>query len=356
MKQKGLVVIAGGLLIIVPLVLLVWLRIRFEERLDVIHLAPSPIEVTVTERSDNEEQPVLLIATWGEPERIPAPTWSGTVTEVNLLPGSVVHEGDPLITVDGLDRLAAITESPLYRVLRRGDEGNDVLEAQELLIRLGHYNGEADGLFGSAMVAATRSLGADIGVDRPDGTLDPAWFIWFPKDGFEVATAHAAIGFPAPGPGESWIIGKAPLDRLRITGQDGGDVDLSGEWRLVIGEMTLIVVDGEIAEEDMSSLAGFLLESVPTTQDPDRTTTETQVAGTVDRYEPDLVIEVPVTAVVASAEGDLCVYRPDGGDYVAVGVEVGAGRTGIVQVQNGLQSGDEVLVNPVDVLADVSCH
>ncbi|KSW21270.1 hypothetical protein ATM99_14540 [Cellulomonas sp. B6] len=81
----------------------------------------------------------------------------GKVTSLAVEPGSVVGQGDVLLTVDLAPVVVASGDVPAFRALGAGDDGPDVRQLQQMLADLGHLNRAPDGRFGSSTTAAVRA-------------------------------------------------------------------------------------------------------------------------------------------------------------------------------------------------------
>ncbi|MEE6273174.1 peptidoglycan-binding protein [Georgenia wangjunii] len=92
---------------------------------------------------------------------------TGGVPEV----GATIEPASVLLEVTGRPVIALTGELPVYRTLRGGVSGPDVVQLQEALAAADLYAGEADGVYGAATAAA-------------------------------VALLYDRVGYPAPGPGE----------------------------------------------------------------------------------------------------------------------------------------------------------
>ncbi|MEA2022972.1 MAG: peptidoglycan-binding protein [Actinomycetota bacterium] len=84
------------------------------------------------------------------------PATLGGAAIVTLAPeeGMLIEEGEVLLEVSGRPILVLRGELPMYRTTRPGDEGDDVLQLEEALRRLGLDPGEVDGVFDDATEAA----------------------------------------------------------------------------------------------------------------------------------------------------------------------------------------------------------
>ncbi|MCO6502693.1 MAG: peptidoglycan-binding protein [Acidimicrobiales bacterium] len=344
MSRRGvaLIVVVAALLIL-PVMVLAWLRLRTEDQLAELEPSPMPVVVIAAEVEVNRAQQVILTLHLDAPVVV-APLWSGIVTDAAVAPGELVTTGDRLIRVDGVDRIAAATDFPFWRPLDRGATGDDVSQLQILLSRLGYYLGPVDGVFTSSMVASVNAFATDLGVTRPEGVFDPGWVIWLPFEPFQVATLVATVGGPAPSPGLALLEGSASITEVDITTPEGRAAILDGEWILELGNDELTIVDGEFTDESIAELAALAIDHG-----------ETEFAGRIRLANPERVLEVPATAVTSNQAGALCVWVPDGAGYVARKVTLGGGRVARVEIVSGLTPGDQVLANPTEILDSPVC-
>jgi peptidoglycan hydrolase-like protein with peptidoglycan-binding domain len=108
--------------------------------------------------------------------------------------GDVIHYGDVVGEVSGRPIFAVPGSLPLYRDLRQGDSGSDVVILQTLLTDLGLYSGALDGLLGRSAMNAVAKLYTRAGYAPPD----PVGFLMrntapVSASGLPVASA-AAVG------------------------------------------------------------------------------------------------------------------------------------------------------------------
>ncbi len=85
--------------------------------------------------------------------------------------GDDIVEGQPVIEVSGRPILALQGDIPMYRDLRPGAEGPDVLQLEEALARLGLLESEPDGILDDDSEAAITEWYELVGY-RPNGTSD----------------------------------------------------------------------------------------------------------------------------------------------------------------------------------------
>jgi peptidoglycan hydrolase-like protein with peptidoglycan-binding domain len=89
----------------------------------------------------------------------------GIVTGVSVSPGDEVSQGRVLYTVNLRPVVIAQGTVPAFRSIESGTRGQDVAQLQSMLTALGLYRGPADGVAGTATVAAIgawqKSLGED---------------------------------------------------------------------------------------------------------------------------------------------------------------------------------------------------
>jgi hypothetical protein len=252
--------------------------------------------------------------------------------------------GDVVVAVDGIDRIAAVTDFPFWRSLSARAQGDDVAQLQGLLASLGHYTGSVDGVFGASLTAAVNAFGSELGAVTPRGVFDPAWVIWLPNEQFELEDVAMAVGDPAPGAGTAVLFGPPRIAEVSLLDpEDSRLVVLPGDWELEIVGETMSLVDGGLTDEMLGQLSELVISE------------ETELSGRVRRSDRDSVIEIPATAVTSNASGLLCAWIPKGSDFSPQAIEVEGGGFGLVRVVEGLFPGDEILVNPGEILGTPGC-
>lgn len=335
--------IAIVVLVVVPAAGLVWVQSQTADRL--VELEPEPVAlvIPVEERLDESQVAVSILGTWGESVGVVAPDWFGTVSGVSVQVGSEVASGDVVALIGGIDRMAWLSDAAFWRPLVVRDSGDDVAELQSMLTGLGFFEGEVDGVFGRDLEVSVKAWEASIGVVRPTGRFEPGYVVWFPEPEILVASVGLVNGAPAPGAGSVVLESAVPLSAVTLIDQDGRTVAPEGVWVLQVDDVQVEMVDGVVSPDGLEAL-GLVL-------DPEGNPS----SGRIRIAEPTLEITIPATAVVAAADGSLCVYVPAGAEYEIRVITVGSGRVSTVDVSSGLAAGDEVLANPADMFDAPVC-
>ncbi len=150
------------------------------------HRALFPVDdqvrmAVVGERSDDGAQPAALNLVWEPPLEIMWPARiSGVITDVGIQPGSLVEDGLPLASVDGIARLAQLTGQPMYREIASGSSGPDVDWLDALLVGKGAAPSstlDAKQRATSATTRAVKNLQTQIGAES-DGIFRPEYTVW----------------------------------------------------------------------------------------------------------------------------------------------------------------------------------
>lgn len=86
--------------------------------------------------------------------------------------GDTIEEGDVLYEIAGRPTFALLGELPIFRTATRGDEGEDIIQLQSILNRLGHYDDDIDGKYGRSTERALVNLYRESGYEayRPTGS------------------------------------------------------------------------------------------------------------------------------------------------------------------------------------------
>lgn len=338
-------------LVVVPAVLLLWLRLGTDDSLDVIDARVAPSIVTPTDRTVTDERRVTGALTWMEGSPVRAPAWSGVVTALTVKPGDVIRSGDTLLSVSGIARLGVASSAPFYRRLQPGDSGPDVSELNRALVALGYLASEPVRAqqYGTATAVAVRALQAKLGLSDADGVFDPEWFAWLPTDPFTVGAVQLELGAPAPPPGTAIAAAPPELTRVVLSPAGQGDssvLDPAAAWVLLIGGASF-PIDARTLEVPARSLPGVAKLLKPKVE---------RLDGIVQRAVPLKVIAIPSTAVTTGPGGGLCVWleaRP--GEYRPQAVTLAGSRAGVTNVAEGLSAGSRLLANPAGVLSSTAC-
>ena len=94
------------------------------------------------------------------------------VTRVPMEAGDLLNEGELLVEVGGRPVFVLAGELPMFREMRPGLEGEDVVQLQKALGRLGYAAGGEDGVFGEATREALEKFYADRGYVARGPTAD----------------------------------------------------------------------------------------------------------------------------------------------------------------------------------------
>lgn len=334
-------------LIAAPVVFLVWVRLGLEERVEGIQVSPEALVMPVSPTLDDAQVPATATLEWMPGSQLLSPGLEGVVTALYLSSGSVVREGDAVVQVNGVDRLAARLRAPFHRSLAPRDTGSDVEALQGFLQRTGRFSGEIDGVYGSTTSAAVRSLESDIGVSRPTGVFEPGMLVWLPSDSFEVGQVNVQLASSGPPLGSVIAEGTAVVVAGSVS-YVPTSIHSSGPLVLRLGDLVISLnADGRSISDDG-------LEDLTAAVDPEVTTLE----GHVVMAEPVPAWQVPTTSVVVGEGGNTCVWLVAGGpgSYAAAEVVISSSTvTGASLVAEGVEDGDRVLVNPFEVLESPSC-
>lgn len=393
-----------------------------------------------------DDQPVVLLAGdvpmfrdlgYGDTElSIPA-AGQGTIT---WLPeeGTILTEGAVIARVDEVPIVVLLGDIPMYRSLSRGDEGDDVRQLEEALVRLGHDpDGDVtvDGEFTYATEAMVESWQEDLGVDET-GVVSPTDLVFAPLPA-QVVVLGVDVGGSVSGTSPLMTVtGGAPLtgpdvaqleaslatlgylaaaddvldpDTVAAVAAFQADTGMAVDGVIGLGEVVFRPGDVRIGEvtapvgtsvapatvvleagsldtvvrfdlpaADQGSLepgdevvvelpdgtetGGTVasVSSVASTDQQGNTTFEVEVAlddpavaGDLDEAPVDVrvvsdtvedVLAVPVTALLALAEGGYAVEVVDADGTRLVAVEPGFYADGSVEVTGNVSEGDEVVV------------
>ena len=246
--------------------------------------------------------------------------------------------------------VALNTATPLYRDLKTGDSGDDVLALNDELNRLGYNSAPGSDTFWWSTSDGLRQLMNDNG-NTSDGTLSLADILWIPAATVRVGSWTAAEGTAVSA---GTAVGQVPgtLTRLAIRNGEPSDQDRTIS---VLGQTTTLPA-GQTAIDD----AAFC-EQVAATDDyrgMDAATLAAGISASLVLTEPVQVLRVPAAAVfgVDGMSGCIAVdgqaNTPDIVKVTIIGSELGAS---LVQ-PDGIDPATITQVAIGSRIADESCR
>lgn len=276
---------------------------------------------------------------------------SGTVTSL-AAEGSIVGQGDILITIDQEPVVLLIGDLPTYRTLTAGVKGDDVAQLQQNLVDLGFGDVEGfavDGDYDTATTVAVAAWQASIGAS-PDGVvnLGDVYVAATPlRIGEHLVTVGDVVGNGTPiltsSVSETFVTVRLSTDDQDLVAVGDAvavelpDGTLESAVVTEIGSVVLATQQGDTYFE-----MTVILDDPASAQGLDEAPVDVQVIS--DRA--DGVLAVPVTALLALAEGGYAVevVAADGSTYL-VAVDPGLFADGFVEVTSSdLEEGMEVVV------------
>jgi peptidoglycan hydrolase-like protein with peptidoglycan-binding domain len=278
----------------------------------------------------------------------------GTLTALRE-EGATVKRGQTLLRVDQRPLTLFYGNLPLYRSLQEGvTDGSDVKQLEQNLDALGYgADMTVDETFTAATAEAVRDWQADRGLEET-GAVDTGQVVFLPgqvRVGEHKASVGSGVqpGAPALEVSSTTRVAtvELPADDASIAGVgDRVDIELPG-GRTVKGSISEV---GKVAKAAAASGG----------EQADPTITVTikvgggRVTGGLDqapvkvafvKQRKEDVLAVPVTALIALAEGGYAVELAEGGGTRLVGVETGLFAGGKVEVRaSGLRQGQRVVV------------
>ncbi|MBZ2199713.1 peptidoglycan-binding domain-containing protein [Occultella gossypii] len=314
---------------------------------------PVPVLAPVESVAIDYSADAMLTAELTDGADLMATGLSGTVTAVVITAGSPVSSGQVLYRVDGVPVVAYSGDVVLYRPLSSGARGADVSLAQRLLSELvPEVNLDADGVYGASTAAAVRAYERTWGAS-PTGTFQPEWFLYLPSDDFDVAAVTIRPGAPAPATGEPVASGATTLEGALITSATAGP---AGSYEFLVQGQAIpiqLADDGTWTITDLQAATDLALA-----QAVDGTDT-VSLNGRTRLVDGEPGQAVPAASVVSDSEGATCIAiaTPEStSDATLEPVNVvGSSIDGRAQIMATLDEGALVLVNPVQMLGNLTC-
>ncbi|GAB3865143.1 peptidoglycan-binding protein [Dactylosporangium cerinum] len=266
--------------------------------------------------------------------------FGAATTVVGRLPGMItglpgegrtVERGQPLYQVDGTPVLLMYASAPLFRQLRAGDSGADVAAFESNLSALGFKGFTVDDAFTSATASAVQDWQERLGLPET-GVVELGRVVMAPT-AIRVGAVKGHLGDNATGPILDWT---GPTRQVTVK------LDVTKQDLATVGDpATVKLPDGATVPGTITAIG-----AVATVQPgpPSIVTVDVTVSLSVDRYSSapvdvtlvasrrDNVLIVPVSALVALAEGGYGLQLLDGGTVRTVAVTTGLFADGRVEV------------------------
>jgi peptidoglycan hydrolase-like protein with peptidoglycan-binding domain len=306
-----------------------------------------PVTAMVTAATLDYAADAALSADFSEGPGLLATGLAGTVTASGMSVGQELGVGQAAYAVDGVPVVAYDGPEVLYRPLRLGAQGPDVVVAQRLLNALLETEVDADGTFGRSTDRAVRAYERRIGVTTPTGVLEPSWFVRLPARPFVVAQVDLQPGQPAPAAGEVIANAASIATAITLTTDSTGP---AGEYEFITAGQVVPATRGEDGRwqvADETAATRVLLGAEPAS-------TTATVSGRVRMVDGTPGQGIPGAAVITDRAGATCTVLAEDREVVRVDI-VGAGADGLARVAPTLPDGAQVLLNPLVVLGDVEC-
>lgn len=339
--------------------------------------APKPLLIEPTVRTLSGQASANLQITFAPSPVVVSSGATGLVTGVSAKAGSMLTLGKPVYTVDGVTRRLFVSNSPLFRSLKRGDSGADVRSVELFLNAQGYRKGTADTHFDEATQKAARSYRVAVGEREASGVFSPDLVVWSPR-AIKVAAVKVRIGDVAPALGQPLISGASSVRTGKLVAGAGAGSALSGPRVMehkgkaigivpnpdsVSPPLAQAVVDASIAAGALHD-AGSVKVADQGNGDPARDGSsgsdgpnQLTVAVTVRFPSPKVSLSVPTSAVMVDERGtQTCVWvgQTAAHVYEALTVQVSGGELGTTDIEGNVK-GRRVLANPAMVLEDPTC-
>ncbi|MCW2286949.1 hypothetical protein EDF60_1595 [Leucobacter luti] len=276
--------------------------------------APAKDPVTlVGERFSDSRQGVDIEFAIDQPPAAYAAS-AGIVTGVYVEEGDSIVIGQPIISVDGLPRIAHSAQLPFYRELSLGSSGADVIALIDFLTILNFLStGNTEGILTGDVESALVQFQVHIGLS-PDGVLRPEDFIFFPPSFVQVSELFIQIGGPIT-TGEPIAFGAsvARTANLLAAGTDEPPDEMSGgQTMLVAGDRSMEIssfeVRGGISQTLYTAVIQWVRDGL--VREEESSAERVKFSGaTLEFAEAKRVGVVPNTSVFGGADGTTCVVE-----------------------------------------------
>jgi hypothetical protein len=310
-----------------------------------------PVQLT----PDSKAQAVQASLNWRTGPSLRAPNWSGLVTAVNISRGKRITSGTPIVTINGIERIALASPQPFFRQIGPGITGSDVEALRTALSRLEMGPAGSGATYDADLQSAIKRLDAKlsgISAAKASGVFDPSWVIYLPSTSVTAASVDLQLGTTPPAPGQLIVTSPRALKPFRLSASTSQGVPIplpssSTGYVLALGNGTVIPIARGFTVSAPKTLAK-VASAVGVGS--------ASLTGMVRLTSPDSLSTVPSTAVVSDASGRYCVFVVEGKKLKAFVVNPAGGLPGVTKVTGLPKSIQSVVANPYQVAAGRSCR
>jgi peptidoglycan hydrolase-like protein with peptidoglycan-binding domain len=268
---------------------------------------------------------------------------AGTVTTVGVEDGAYVSEGQVLYSVDLEPVVAAQGSIPSFRDIGNGSEGEDVVQLQSFLSRLGFYSAKADGKAASKTIAAIRAWQKSIGVEET-GVMTHGSILYLPvlptrvivdseivSVGSSLAGGEKAV--QSYGTSPEFFLAVSDAQAAEITA--GTRVEISGPNKVWQARTSSQETDPDIGViisligQDSESICAPDCADVPIDSD-------SEFSSTAYIVEESTGLTAPTSALKSDANGNAVLVDVDGGEHAVTVLATARGIALIEGVEAGL--------------------
>ncbi|WP_159502179.1 peptidoglycan-binding domain-containing protein [Microbacterium sp. 18062] len=284
--------------------------------------------------------------TYGDAVPLPAPAGAVTVLPVA---GQVVELGQRVYEADGAPIVLLRGERPFWRDLSVDSaDGEDIRQLQQNLVDLGFYRGDIDGSFDRLTRQAVRDWQKSLGLEQT-GAFTPSSVVVADAASIRISQVTARLGEAGTSPAtytETTLRATAKLTEAQareltagtpvaVVLPDGTEIDT---------EVSSVDPGGRSSgEEDAATAPSAIVEFADQSRVAPAGTASVRIVIR-DTEEQPATLVVPVTALVATADGGYAVEVYADGEIARTSVQIGLVADARVQV---LASGADIGAGPV---------